>query len=265
MDNPFFRQTLDETGSVYEEEVPRDSRERVIPEGVMAQSFPMDRGEPVRAYPVEVKAEVGPQGLPQVGPKVDDTPLTDAEIDRQIAELTAAVEGDAVERNPEFVEALKGVENSVKAGYSEDTGKWTPHSSLEGGTDTLGYGHKLTAAETKSGKVKIGDTLVDYRDGLTDEEVDALMTQDMEKAEKRLEGIRGYKDFPQKYKDILTNISFNIGRVNEKSWPKLFKAMRAGDDNTVRQEMVTSYKDKDGNRQQLAKRAEQIAKSVGLD
>lgn len=224
MNNPFFRETLDETGNRYEEEIPLDNRSLPIPDGKVAQSFPMDTGSVIEPVPI-----------------VND-----------------------IQTNSEFLSALMSVENSIKSGFDEDSGLWTPHKSAEGGTDTLAYGHKLTDAENRSGKIKVGRKMVDYRKGLTEDQVTEILSQDVSKAERKLGRIKGFDKLPQKYKDVLTNISFNAGRVTEKGWPNLLKAMRAGDDYGVREEMVTSYKDRNGDRVRLDKRANHIANAVGL-
>lgn len=74
------------------------------------------------------------------------------------------------------VEKLKEWENSVGAG--KRNGKWFSHASLEGGTDTIAYGHKLTAEEAETGIIQVGDKQFNYRDGLTDEQSKAILDQD---------------------------------------------------------------------------------------
>jgi hypothetical protein len=160
---------------------------------------------------------------------------------------------------------LAGVENSVRAGWVKSEQKWVPHSSLEGGSDTLAYGHKLTPSEVKSGKVKIAGESVDFKKGITEGQAVDLFRQDVAKAEEGLsKRVTDFEGLPEKYRQILVSIQFNTGNVSEKTWPKLLAAMRAGDDATVRQEMVTSFADEQGNRTPLEKRATAIANSVGL-
>ena len=74
------------------------------------------------------------------------------------------------------VEKLKEWENSVGAGKRND--KWFSHASLEGGTDTIAYGHKLTAEEAETGIIQVGDKQFNYREGLTDEQSKAILDQD---------------------------------------------------------------------------------------
>ena len=109
------------------------------------------------------------------------------------------------------VEQLKAFENSVGAGKRND--KWFPHSSLEGGPDTVAYGHKLTQAETETGMITIGDTEVDWREGLSDDQAIGILNQDAEWA-KHVAGASLVKANLQD--DIgkvqsLTSLIYNVG------------------------------------------------------
>jgi GH24 family phage-related lysozyme (muramidase) len=74
------------------------------------------------------------------------------------------------------VEKIKEWENSVGAGKRDD--KWFPHKSLEGGTDTVAYGHKLTEEEASTGIIKVGDQEYNWREGLSEEAAQAVLNQD---------------------------------------------------------------------------------------
>ena len=97
--------------------------------------------------------------------------------------------------------------------------RWTPVPSLEGGTDTIAYGHKLTPEEVQSGTIKIGDTEVKYADGLTEEQAVALFTQDGEWAKGIAEdslGKSGLELTPNRV-ESLTSLIYNVGSG---SWGK---------------------------------------------
>ena len=114
-------------------------------------------------------------------------------------------------------EEVEQFENSNKAGFKND--RWTPVTSLEGGTDTLAYGHKLTSEEVQSGIIKIGDTEVKYADGLTEEQAVALFTQDGEWAKGIAEdslGKSGLELTPNRV-ESLTSLIYNVGSG---SWGK---------------------------------------------
>ena len=86
-------------------------------------------------------------------------------------------------------------------------GLWRPHKSDEGGTDTVGWGHKLKDYEVASSIIKIGTRNVPI-DALSDEDVDELQAQDM----------RGATDFVDKFSALtmnqrtaLTSLVYNVG------------------------------------------------------
>lgn len=161
-----------------------------------------------------------------------------------------------------FDAVMKDAENSIRSGFDDQTGLWTPHKSLEGGADTIGYGHKLTKAEEVSGKVRVGDEEFSLKVGLTEEQVNTLYQQDKVKAEEKVRNTFGEYDYlPEKYKGVVLNIAFNTGNFSVKKWPKLVAAMRAGDDATVRQEMLTSATI-GGKRQPLTKRRDMFADAL---
>ena len=162
-----------------------------------------------------------------------------------------------------FVTALANAENSVRSGFDKSTNLWKSHASLEGGSDTLAYGHKLTEQEVKSGKVKIGGKLVDYKEGLTEEQAKAQLSQNIESHKKKV-NVKDFDKLPDKYQKVLVNIAFNVGSVKESGWPSLLDAMRKGDDKKVRKEMLTSYKDKAGKKHILTDRRDDIADALGI-
>lgn len=167
-------------------------------------------------------------------------------------------------KETKFVKALASVENSVKKGFNKRTNLWKPHESLEGGSDTLAYGHKLTTQEVKSGKVKVGSSLVDYNKGITENQANALLAQDIESHKKKVK-VKDFDKLDDKYQKVLVNIAFNVGSVRPQVWPKLLSAMRKGDDKTVRKEMLTSYKDKAGVTHKLTARRDAIADALGIE
>lgn len=165
-----------------------------------------------------------------------------------------------------FEHALAEVENSVGAGYNSVKRRWFPHASLEGGTPTIAYGHKMTKAETKAGTIEVDGEEVDVvLDGLSDTQAIQLLRQDIAKAEGRLiSRITDYQSFPLRYKQVLISLEFNTGNVSNKTWPSLLRGMRFQDDIQVRQEMITSYREPSGRRHRLTRRAQVIADAVGL-
>ena len=136
---------------------------------------------------------------------------------------------------------------------------------MEGGSDTLAYGHKLTSAEVKSNTVQVGDDSIDLSDGLTEQQANELFEQDVEKAKSSLsKSVRGFDSLDKKYQDVLVSIQFNTGDVSEDEWSNLLAGIRAEDDERVFEEMLTSFKDSKGDKKLLSDRRNSIAKSLGI-
>jgi GH24 family phage-related lysozyme (muramidase) len=161
-----------------------------------------------------------------------------------------------------FETALANAENSIGAGWNGQS--WTPHKSLEGGTDTLAFGHKLTPEEAKTGKVKIGGVDVDVSQGISMSQAKTLLRQDINNAREQLKKEdKNFSKLPKKYQDVMINIKFNVGNKS-KEFKNLRKAMQENDDLAVRREMVTTYQPIKGERVRLVERATDIANAVGL-
>ena len=59
-----------------------------------------------------------------------------------------------------FIDYMKNVENDAQAG--RDGGVWLPHKSYEGGTDTIGYGHKIGTDVYTSLDINRKQMLIDF-------------------------------------------------------------------------------------------------------
>lgn len=67
------------------------------------------------------------------------------------------------------INVIKAFENNKanpKGGYNKSVNKWFPHKSLEGGSDTIAYGHKIMPNE-------------DFSKGLNDSEAERLLEKDI--------------------------------------------------------------------------------------
>lgn len=105
-----------------------------------------------------------------------------------------------------FIGYIKNVENAAQTGRSG--GVWFPHKSYEGGTDTIGYGHKIKAGE-------------DFSKGLSDEQVNNLLIQDLrvhEDVVKNEIGTDVYTNLDINRKQMLIDFAFNLGTL--KGFPK---------------------------------------------
>lgn len=77
--------------------------------------------------------------------------------------------GDESQLITRAINVIKAFENSKanpRGGYNKKLGKWFPHKSLEGGSDTIAYGHKLLPGEN-------------FSKGLTDNEAEKLLEKDI--------------------------------------------------------------------------------------
>ena len=174
-----------------------------------------------------------------------------------------------------LLSTLAELENASGAGLQN--GRYFPHASPEGGTDTIGFGHKLTQKEIDSQTITLSDgTILDYSNGLSPEEAQTLLEDDFGQAatsvEKEWNKFHGsdvrFSNLPSKYQDALASLAFNVGNLAKGGswdWPKLAQAIKEGDEQTIRQEMMTSFVDPgSGERLPLRTRRDRLADALGL-
>jgi len=177
-------------------------------------------------------------------------------------------------KNQRFIDALKSVENSVRAGWDKKKSLWFPHKSVEGGSPTIAYGHKVLNVQE----------LEVFNKGITEDQALKLLETDMQIAYDNAQ--RDWdKQFPdntwgflsEKYQGVLVNIAYNTGSLKNRrgvfGWPNLGKKIILANqfpenktlDKAVREGMVTTYLDpKTKTRKRLTKRAYQMADSLGI-
>jgi GH24 family phage-related lysozyme (muramidase) len=113
-----------------------------------------------------------------------------------------------------FIDYIKTVENAEKLGYDKQKKLWFPHKSFEGGSDTIGYGHKIQSDE-------------DFSKGITDEQVNALLKKDLEKAKAQVYKEIGNRQLTKKQLEIFVDFVFNMGTL--KKFPKFKDAVLKND------------------------------------
>ena len=145
-----------------------------------------------------------------------DTGLSDDQIKKVVGNLDLDLllgleQVNETEVGETQVEKLKEFENSAGAGRKD--GKWYGHESLEGGTQTIAYGHKLTPEEAKSGFISINGELVDYRQGLSQDHAEAVLKADTQWAQTHASASLkkiGMEDDEGKLQAI-TSLIYNVG------------------------------------------------------
>lgn len=125
-----------------------------------------------------------------------------------------------------YLSDLRVLENSIKKGYKNN--KWYPHSSIEGGANTIAYGHKLMPGES-------------FSSGLTEQQAKDLQKKDVlahqVKAEKYVDdkyGKGSYDKLPQNSQMLLTDYAYNLGSLNK--FPSFVEGVFKGDKNKMLQQ-----------------------------
>jgi GH24 family phage-related lysozyme (muramidase) len=140
----------------------------------------------------------------------------------------------------EFLEYIKLAENAPLL----KEGKDAVHRSPEGGNDTVGFGHKLTDAEKKAGKV-YGIALKD----INAQNAEKILMMDLMKRDKALSTRLGkkYDSLDQKRKEMLLDMEFNVGTV-EKEFPEFTKAIFKNDMPSALKESKRFYKEENSDK-----------------
>lgn len=118
------------------------------------------------------------------------------------------------------------------------------HKSPEGGLDTVGFGHKLTAEEQKTNTVYGYDLSTITKDNVLKISND-ILRQDLEKAEKILINVYGdkFNNLDNRRKQMLIDMQFNVRNFKNKNvFPLFKKALFAGDEEGMKKEYKRFFK-----------------------
>ena len=122
-----------------------------------------------------------------------------------------------------YTTVLMNIENAGGTAGLGDDGKLYPHESYEGGTKTVGFGHKL-------GKDPEIDKLYDFSKGLTEAQAKELFLRDLSSAYKRTwqryynkYGQEAWDQLSDKSKITLTDVSFQGGKPSQKLMEAYFE------------------------------------------
>lgn len=122
-----------------------------------------------------------------------------------------------------FIDYIKKVENQGKVGYNKEKKLWFPHESFEGGSDTIGYGHKIQPGEN-------------FSKGITDAQAESLLKADLAKAKQQVYKELGNVKLTTQQEEMFIDFVFNMGTL--KKFPKFTKAALKND----LEGMKTQYK-----------------------
>ena len=155
-----------------------------------------------------------------------------------------------------YIDKLKIYENDMQIGYDPKTKTWKPHESLEGGTKTVGYGHKLGLYD-------------DPNELYSETEVDSMLVLDVFNAYRsvfrRMKNSKhDWNSLSSEDKVILTELMYNTG--NSRLLEKAIEYLGAGEDKkdyVSLKELIGSrgYRDKEGTFHPLKERNEDIIQS----
>ena len=153
-----------------------------------------------------------------------------------------------------YIEKLKLYENAAKIGYKD--GFWAPHDSLEGGTRTVGYGHKLGIYD-------------DPEEIYSDVEIDSMLISDVFNAyrtvfRKMKNSKYDWTSLSDEDKVILTELQYNTG--NSKMVEKAIEYLGSGEDKKDYASLIEligkrGYKDPEGKFYPLEARNKDIIES----
>ena len=159
----------------------------------------------------------------------------------------------------DFKNLIKQKENGSRKGFDSKSKTWKPHKSAEGGTDTIGWGHKLTAAEQAGGYVIIGEEKVPFAQ-LTEDKNNILFEQDWARksqdAAKFINEKGDWNSLTEPQKLVSTELFYNLG--NKATQYKNFRDKILTPNSNFIEEIDRSYTDTKGKKRSLTERTDPI-------
>ncbi len=75
-------------------------------------------------------------------------------------------QGELISKLVPIIKKFENSKDNPRGGYNKQRGRWFPHASLEGGSGTIAYGHKIQKGEN-------------FSKGITDSEAERLLEKDI--------------------------------------------------------------------------------------
>jgi len=151
----------------------------------------------------------------------------------------------------EFIYTAEGTDSPT----SLVNGKYVAYPSLEGGTDTIGAGHKIQPEEEKSGTI-YG---IDYTKGLTKRQVDYIYSKDKEAimSENNISNVSPEAEY------LLYDVAHRARSIKGWNFTKELKKKNPDMSKAFRHLADVSWTDKKGNIQFYNNRNEALFKNIG--
>jgi hypothetical protein len=168
-------------------------------------------------------AGLGIAGLSAITPNTthDPKPLT-GPIHAKSTVTTHVHRPPVYHKHKNIITLIKHYENNKEnpnSGYNKEKQRWYPHKSVEGGSDTIAYGHKIQPHEN-------------FSKGLSDVDAIRLLRKDIARKEEIIRSdIPNFDKFPEYIRNALVNAFYRgdmepnvINLINRGQWDKVASA-----------------------------------------
>lgn len=131
----------------------------------------------------------------------------------------------------------------------------------------IGYGHKLTPDEVQSGRIRIGNELVDYRRGLSDEYGNRLLTQDTQEHAQHAKEVLAengvdWERLPPQAQTVVADLAYQVGPAGFAKFKPLMRDLQARDWRSAKQHVDRYYRDEDTGRMVYDARRTKFAREL---
>ena len=148
--------------------------------------------------------------------------------------------GQSAISDSNFIDYMKFVENGIRSGYDKNKKLWFPHKSVEGGLDTIAYGHKLKKGENFSSGITERDAikllLSDLRtaESVSKRDIKSIYTSAKKDGKLKSSARFDYDQLSVKEKQMCLDFAYNLGSLRK--FPTFFTALLNKDIDTMKRE-----------------------------
>ena len=152
-----------------------------------------------------------------------------------------------------FLSQQRDQENGNNEGWRHDQQKFFPYNSVEGGTQTIGYGHKLSKHEQNTGV---------YRSGITKQEAISIQIREYKESRRNAEKIfinsqkSRFQDCSIGAQFVAADLVFNVGENGFRKYKKYMEAMKKNDLEGMIQESKSHVTLASGEKREMKRRNE---------